>query len=210
MDLNSINVREVPSGFAYGSSKTYTHSQGLSCTFRQHHAKDTHCRFLHGFEAVELDDRNWVVNFGGLKEVKKWLEDTFDHKTLIATDDPALQELQQQARVHTFRPGPPMPGIEMPQLNQLVEVPAVGIEAFARYIYEYVLGWMDSQSIQTDHSLIPLNERVDLMRVTVSEHEGNSAWYGRDTRQRITMRDIELLVDRKIQQRERSRARTGV
>ena len=45
--------------------------------FRQWRA-DSHCKFLHGysfefefeFGAHELDERNWVVDFGGLKELE--------------------------------------------------------------------------------------------------------------------------------------------
>ena len=33
-------------------------------------------QFKFTFEARELDERNWVVDFGGLKPLKAWLEDT--------------------------------------------------------------------------------------------------------------------------------------
>ena len=50
-----------------------------SCAFRQPRASHSHCRFVHGyklsakfwFEAKELDENNWVVDFGGLKDFKK-------------------------------------------------------------------------------------------------------------------------------------------
>ena len=53
-----------------------------SCAFRQPQA-DSHCRFLHGyrltakfwFEADRLDQNNWVVDFGGLKGLKKLMKD---------------------------------------------------------------------------------------------------------------------------------------
>ena len=68
------------------STKTYGHNIGLSAVFRQPHADHSHCRFLHGyslgfkfkFACNELDNKNWVVDFGGLKPLKKWLEDSFD------------------------------------------------------------------------------------------------------------------------------------
>ena len=49
-----------------------------SCAFRQWRA-DSHCKFIHGyrlvakfwFECEKLDERNWVVDFGGLKELKQ-------------------------------------------------------------------------------------------------------------------------------------------
>jgi len=65
----------------------------------------SHCHFLHGyslsfkftFESDDLDSRNWVVDFGGLKALKKRLENTFDHKRVVASDDP---ELDYFSRLH--------------------------------------------------------------------------------------------------------------
>ena len=78
------------------STKTYGHHEGLSCVFRQPNADHSHCSLLHGyalsfrfeFGCNELDERNWVVDFGGLKELKQWLKDSFDHKTVLDTEDP--------------------------------------------------------------------------------------------------------------------------
>ena len=55
----------------YYSLKKYGHERGLSAAFRQWRA-DSHCKFLHGyslefefeFGADELDEKNWVVDFG--------------------------------------------------------------------------------------------------------------------------------------------------
>ena len=60
------------------STKTYGTDRGLSCTFRQAGATHSHCSLLHGysigiklvFECDELDERNWVFDFGGLKEYR--------------------------------------------------------------------------------------------------------------------------------------------
>ena len=75
----------------YYSKKKYGHERGLSAAFRQWGA-ESHCRFIHGyslefefvFGAHELDENNWVVDFGGLKELELWLRQNFDHKTLVA------------------------------------------------------------------------------------------------------------------------------
>jgi len=144
----------------YVSTKTYTHSLGLSACFRQHKA-ESHCRFLHGyslqvkvlFYAEELDVRNWVVDFGSLKSFKGWLEDTFDHKCLVAEDDPHLS---------TFR------DLERLGMIQLRVVPATGCEAFARMVYEYLEGWLK------DNGYSP---RCGISWVEVREHEANSALY---------------------------------
>lgn len=138
----------------YSSTKTYTHAEGLSCAFRQWRA-ESHCRFLHGyalqmkvtFKAYDLDERNWVQDFGGLKDLKEWLKGTFDHKTLVAEDDPekALYEV-------LFRAG----------VAQVVYLENVGCEAFAKLIF--------------DHCTEKYNDgRVWVHQVEVSEHAGNSA-----------------------------------
>ena len=75
---------------AYQSTKTYGNDRGFSCAFRQWSA-DSHCNLIHGyslgfkfiFEAEELDERNWVYDFGNCKWIKQWIEDHFDHKTCV-------------------------------------------------------------------------------------------------------------------------------
>ena len=88
---------------AYYSTKRYGHNIGLSACFRQPHANHSHCRFLHGYSLAfkftfgckELDERNWVVDFGGLKPLKKWLEETFDHKVVLDRQDPMLYKFAE-------------------------------------------------------------------------------------------------------------------
>ena len=84
--------------FKYFSTKTYGHEEGLSCMFRQPLALHSHCSLLHGyalsfsfkFGCDNLDDKNWVVDFGDLKDLKAWLKDSFDHKHAVAKDDEYL------------------------------------------------------------------------------------------------------------------------
>lgn len=148
----------------YASTKTYGHEVGLSACFRQWRA-ESHCRFLHGyalavkfvFETTELDVRNWVVDFGSLKSLKGWLEDTFDHTLLVALDDPMKDELCQLAGLG---------------LARAVVVPATGCEAFAELIYGATEVWLK------DNGYSP---RVRLDSVEVSEHGANSAIYKGDT-----------------------------
>ena len=78
-----------------------------SCAFRQPKANHSHCRFLHGyrltakfwFSANELDENNWVVDFGGLKGLKEKLKNQFDHTTCVAADDPALSVFKELEKV---------------------------------------------------------------------------------------------------------------
>lgn len=145
----------------YEVTKTYGHNLGLSCTFRQPNA-ERHCRFLHGyslqvsvtFAGDRLDFRNWLIDFGALKALKKQLEDMFDHKTVIAANDPFLNYFKQ--------------GQEQGVL-QLVVLPEVGCEAFAERIY-----WLAHQLVTGD---VDYHGRVFVKSVTVSEHGANSATY---------------------------------
>lgn len=141
----------------YISTKTFP---PLSACFRQHKA-DSHCRFLHGyglvvrvtFAAEELDHRNWVIDFGGLKSFKEKLEDAFDHKLLVAVDDPQIDEI---ASLETFG------------LAQIVYMPAVGCEAFAASVASMLRDWL----VENGHA-----PRVRVDTVEVSEHQHNSAIY---------------------------------
>jgi len=142
------------------STKTYTHAQGLSACFRQWNAK-SHCRFMHGY-ALEvkltfaaprgLDENNWVMDFGGLKEINHWLADVFDHKTLVAQDDPELE---------TFRE------LHARKIIDIVIVEHIGCEAFASMVFDKVDAWLTAQPKYTD--------RVFLSTAEVREHVGNSA-----------------------------------
>lgn len=135
----------------YQVEKTFTHSNGWSCAFRQWKA-DSHCAFVHGyalqieitFESETLNEKNWVVDFGGFKMLKQWLTDTFDHKTIVAKDDPLLPEFAAMRDIGMF---------------DLVIVDAVGCEKFAEMIASKAA------------SLIP----AKVKKVTVREHQGNAA-----------------------------------
>ena len=87
----------------YYSTKTYGHNIGLSCAFRQPKADHSHCRFIHGYSLAfkftfgckELDDKNWAVDFGSLRPLKKWLENTFDHKIAVDENDVELEKFKE-------------------------------------------------------------------------------------------------------------------
>jgi len=142
---------------AYYSTKTYGHERGLSCCFRQWRA-DSHCNMMHGyalafsfkFEASTLDHNNWVVDFGGLKWLKAWLENQFDHTTLVAQDDPEME---------TFRM------LHDKKLIDMRVIPGVGCEKTAEYVFDHVASQIDSLYAG----------RVKLISVEVREHPGNSA-----------------------------------
>jgi len=144
----------------FRSTKTYGHEIGLSCCFRQWRA-DSHCSLLHGyalairveFSAEDLDVRNWVVDFGSLKSFKGRLEDTFDHKLLVAEDDPELDMLSSLAGLG---------------LADVVVVEATGCEQFAKLIYEFAQLWLQDNGY---------GDRCKVAMVEVREHGANSAIY---------------------------------
>lgn len=153
-------------------TKTYGHDLGLSATFRQWRAA-SHCQFIHGyalgfklvFEADELDENGWVKDFGGLKPLKAKLVATFDHKMVVAQDDPALHRLLSLSDGRGVWDTAP--------LAQIIVLPRVGCEAFAGMVWD----WADE--------LITTEERargVRLVEVECREHAGNAASYmGSDT-----------------------------
>ena len=142
----------------YRVTKTYGNERGLSCAFRQWRA-DSHCKLIHGyslgfkfvFEAETLDERKWVYDFGDMGFVKDFLEENFDHIMMIAHDDPRKVDLYNLDGIAEIR-----------------ELPVVGCEAFAEYVYSYV---RDEVSIRT-------NSRVRLVSVECFEHGANSALFG--------------------------------
>lgn len=143
----------------YYSTKTYGNDQGLSCCFRQWRAKHSHCQFLHGyslgikliFQSEKLDERNWVQDFGGLKDFEFWMHNMFDHTTIVALDDPYLESFE---------------GLNERGLIQLRYVKAVGCEKFAELCFN-----------EMSNILLKSNSLIKLKSVEVFEHAANSAIY---------------------------------
>lgn len=148
----------------YLVTKTYPHSLGLSACFRQPDAT-SHCHDPHGyplsftltFAARELDENNWVIDFGGLKKVKQFLVDTFDHRTVLAETDPALHDFQVLYRKWGFK--------------EILTLPSVGCESFAAFVAA------STQVILRDTLTAGLKRGLTLVSVECREHEGNSATF---------------------------------
>lgn len=128
-----------------------------SCAFRQPQA-DSHCRFLHGyrltakfwFAAKHLDQNNWVVDFGGLKGLKKMMQDQFDHTTCISRTDPKLAVFKK---------------LNEEGVCDLRIMDGVGIEKFAEYCHTVADNYVDELT----------DGRCNCTKVEVFEHENNSA-----------------------------------
>ena len=142
---------------------------GFSTVFRQWRADGTHCQFLHGYGISfkitfkgELDERNWVWDFGGMKRAKctidgmnpkAWMDFMFDHTVIMAEDDPYLELFKD---------------MDTNKLIQLRVISATGAEQFAKYIYDKV----------NEFVLEETNNRVRVTQVEFKEHNKNSAIYG--------------------------------
>lgn len=165
------------------STKTYGNDRGLSCCFRQWRSTHSHCSTLHGysigvkviFECDSLDERNWVMDFGGLKPFKNWLEYTFDHTVVVAEDDPMLPEFERLAAVVDMLSENPDSDVphERGALVDLRIVPGVGCEKFAELAYCKMAEILEQQKAEGT----ALNPTVRVKSVEVFEHGANSAIY---------------------------------
>ena len=149
----------------FQSSKVF---DGFSTVFRQWKAETTHCRFLHGYGISfkvyfegDLDDRNWVWDFGGMKRAKTridglqpkaWMDYMFDHTVIIAEDDPDVQAFIQMGQAG---------------VAQVRIIPATGAEKFAEYIYSNINEFVKTET----------DGRVRVTKVKFMEHGKNAAYY---------------------------------
>ena len=147
------------------SSKVF---DGFSTVFRQWKAETTHCKYLHGYGVSfklwfegDLDERNWVWDFGGMKRAKgkiddmtpkEWFDYMFDHTFVVAEDDPYLQSFLK---------------MDEAGVAQVRVVPATGAERFAEFVYNKVNKFIDEET----------EGRVSIAKVEFREHGKNAAIY---------------------------------
>jgi 6-pyruvoyltetrahydropterin/6-carboxytetrahydropterin synthase len=148
----------------YKSTKVF---DGFSTVFRQWRAEGTHCKFLHGYAVEfkvtfegELDHRNWVWDFGGMKRAenqidgmspKEWMDYMFDHTVVITHDDPYVEYFKK---------------LDKDGIIQLrVMDGSVGAERFAEFIYNKLNIFVDAET----------KGRVKISRVEFFENKKNSA-----------------------------------
>lgn len=132
---------------------------GFPCTHRQWRA-ESHCRFVHGysrsfhfeFECNELTQEMWVMDFGGLKDVKEWLDYMFDHTFLVSQDDPYKETFTK---------------LDKEGVIQMRVLPNAGMEGTAQFVYNHVNDMVSKKT----------NGRVKVIKVEVRENEKNSAIY---------------------------------
>ena len=152
----------------FQSSKVF---DGYSTVFRQHTAEGTHCKYLHGYGISfkvyfegELDGRNWVWDFGGMKRAKgtidgrqpkEWMDYMFDHTLILAEDDPFLEPFKRMGDA---------------QVAQIRILPSVGAEKFAEYLFNKLNPFIKEET----------DGRVRVTKVKFMEHGKNAAYYMED------------------------------
>lgn len=150
-----------PVTYKYTSTKEYV--DAFPCAYRQY-LTDSHCQTIHGysfsmkfyFGTNDLDARNWVADYGGLKELKKILESQFDHTLLVAETDPHLDWYKEA---------------EKRGIAKLTILPKLGCESLADMLYKFVNGvyipdmWGQGEA-----------ERIWCYKVEVRETQQNMAF----------------------------------
>lgn len=153
----------------YQSAKTF---DNFSVALRQWKAKHSHCQLLHGYafelkvwftsneEDIDkqLDDMNWIVDYGGFKKspegngLRAWLDDIFDHTTLIEKDDPYLDYFQSGAQEGVMK---------------LIIMEKMGAESVAKLVFDK----FNEVLSKTDAG------RCRVIRVECFENKNNSSIY---------------------------------
>lgn len=152
--------------YKYVSTKEYI--DAFPCAYRQWRADDKPdgrpgCNKIHGysfsiklyFGSDILDVRNWVADYGAMRELKDVLEDQFDHTLLVSSDDPHLDWYKEA---------------EKRGIAKLTVLPKLGCESLADQIYRFVNG-----------VFIPDNwgqceaDRIWCYKVSVRETQSNEA-----------------------------------
>ena len=136
-------------------SKLYT---DIPFAHRQHrHAG--HCSLVHGhnwsfeftFGCEETDSNGFVVDFGGLKFIKAWIDDHLDHACVFNEDDPDRETLVSA----------------LPSAWKVFVVPNCSSEGLAQFLFHH----FDSRVRESTAG------RAFILEVTVIEDSKNRASY---------------------------------
>lgn len=140
----------------FQSTKKFSH---LASAYRNHYSK-TDCYLLHGycrdisviFACKTLDKQGFVVDFGMFKPFKQWLEDNFDHTTVLQADDPLVPRFRK---------------LEAEGLMKLTLVPTVSCEGWAMFIAKKLDEYIAKET----------QNRAWVVSLQVHENSKNSALY---------------------------------
>jgi 6-pyruvoyltetrahydropterin/6-carboxytetrahydropterin synthase len=153
--------------YKFTSTKEYV--DAFPVAYRQWKADDKPgnipgCNKIHGyafsmkfyFGTNDLDARNWVADYGSLSPLKAFLQDQFDHTTLVSEDDPHLDwYMEAQKR----------------GIAKVIVLPKLGCECLADMLYKYVNGIFIPEQWGSGES-----KRLWCYRVDVRETQSNMAF----------------------------------
>ena len=136
-------------------SKTYS---DIPFAHRQH-LHEGHCRLIHGhnwsftftFGCTELDEKEFVVDFGSLGFLKQWIEDQFDHAFVYGRGDEETECMLT----------------DYPSLFKPLQIEIPSTEGVAQYVFENARRLLNEE----------FGDRVTLNSVSVAEDGKNSAEY---------------------------------
>jgi 6-pyruvoyltetrahydropterin/6-carboxytetrahydropterin synthase len=111
--------------------------------------------FRFTFGCKDLDNKNWAVDFGGLKPLKAWLEDHFDHKLALDKDDPHMEKFKE---------------LEKLDLAEIRVFDGVGAEMFAKHAFDFADKLIREKT----------DGRCFVDNVECMEHGANSAIYRKE------------------------------
>ncbi len=118
------------------------------------------CARLHGhswaitltFEASELDENGFVIDFGELHFIEDWIDENLDHGMILAQNDPREKELKE---------------LNASGLLKVTWVESASCEGIARFLFDTFAPMVSAQS----------QDRVRLHSVHLEEDSRNSATY---------------------------------
>lgn len=124
------------------------------------------CSWIHGYSRYieftfvgDYDECQWVMDFGDLKDVKALIEEAWDHKTLIASNDPRLGQIKHMRDAGLIA----LTVVDVS--NGLGWGP--GIEGSCKWAFDKVSELLVKKT----------DGRVGIESVRVWEHGNNSAYY---------------------------------
>lgn len=137
------------------------HRQPLAAETRD----SARCMWAHGygreieftFVGEELDARGWVVDFGGLRFIKEFLEKEWDHRLLLTDKDPLLDEFK---RLHDLG------GVNINVMDSSKGW-GPGIEQSCKFLFDNLNPLVQNQTF----------DRCEIYKIQVWEHQLNSAIY---------------------------------
>lgn len=181
----------------------------LPCGHAQYFDKEAdgtpgECASVHGYDreieftfAGEIDDHGWVVPFGELAPVKKFLEYYFDHVTVLAADDPRLDSIPEELT----QPGHVLGTLRVLPSGVSMEMSSVFIwEHVNAYIYKVTGGRCYVEGVRCiEHDRNSAFVEVDSDTARIQAQEYLAAWEGLEILPRQPRWDWEQpkrLIDR--------------